>query len=507
MPLHLEVGELYYYEFCFIASALLAITLIFKTTSIRFVDLVLFFIFAAVSNLGYWQRSISRSLEHAIFAQQLTYVGGCFATISIFYIILFLCKIKISKLSRLLMILFSSVVFASSFTIGKTTLFYKRVEMIYENGTYTFSKDYGIIPKILYIMIIVYHLSCFVALLNGIKRNKEVSIKTVTKLLVITTLGILAYFGSKFLLTIDLTPLWYVITGIILIVIQETIGVYDIKNSAADSILMQDSYGIVSFDSSYRFLGCNTRAKEIYPPLKNLIMDKKVDGSNYELKELESWIEFLQRNIKSVFYYKKNANYYKVESTPLYVNKKQKGYQLIFSDCTEEKQRESNLIKISITDELTKLYNRRAFEEEIEKIQSDGIPEDFTILSFDLNGLKAANDTKGHAAGDELIIESAKTLNAVIESYGYVYRTGGDEYIAITICSKEQQEEIFSLIDNYSKLWKGTYSTGLSISKGAASITEFPDYSIDQLEKEAEQRMYKDKTRYYIESGIERRKR
>ena len=54
--------------------------------------------------------------------------------------------------------------------------------------------------------------------------------------------------------------------------------------------------------------------------------------------------------------------------------------------------------------------------------------------------------------------------------------------------------------------WKGTYSTGLSISKGAASITEFPDYSIDQLVKEAEQRMNKDKTRFYIESGIERRR-
>lgn len=496
-----------YYGICFILSLILATIFIFRITAIQSVDLALFFVFAAVSNFGFWQRSTSLNLEHAIFAQQITYVGGCYATLSLIFIILFLCKAKIYRIMKLILYLSATSIFMTSLTIGKSTIFYKSVNLSMENGTTRLVREYGLFHHIFYILLITYYLYSFGILLVAIKKNREVSIRAVSKMLVITGLGLFSYFGSRSLFEIDLVPFWYVISGIFLILIQNNIELYNIDRTAVASILMQNTYGIVSFDMNYRFLGCNSRAKEIYPPLKKLIVDKKVDSSDYELKELDSWIEFFNRNIKSEFYYKKNNSFYKVDSKPLYVEKKHKGYQLIFSDCTEEKNRESNLIKISITDELTKLFNRRAFEEEIEKIQSDGIPEDFTIISFDLNGLKAANDNKGHAAGDELIIESAKTLNAVIQSYGYVYRTGGDEYIAIAICSKEELEEIFRLIDNYSKLWKGTYSTGLSISKGAASITEFPDYSIDQLEKEAEQRMYKDKTRYYLESGIERRKR
>lgn len=496
-----------YYGICFILSLILATIFIFKITSNQSVDLALFYVFAAVSNFGFWQRSISQNLDHAIFAQQITYVGGCYATLSLIFIILFLCKTKIYRIMRLVLFISSTSIFITSLTIGKSDLFYKSVSLSIENGASKLTREYGLFHHIFYIFLIVYYLYSFSVLLYVIKKKREVSIKAVAKLLVITGFGLFAYFGSRSLFEIDLVPFWYVISGIFLILIQNNIELYNIDKTAVASMLMQNTYGIVSFDMSYRFLGCNTRAKEIYPPLKKLVVDKKVDSSDYELKELESWIEFFNRNIKSEFYYKRNSSFYKVDSKPLYIGKKQKGYQLIFSDCTEEKNRESNLIKISITDELTKLFNRRAFEEEIEKIQSDGIPEDFTIISFDLNGLKAANDNKGHAAGDELIIESAKTLNAVIQSYGYVYRTGGDEYIAIAICTKEELEEIYRLIDNYSKLWKGTYSTGLSISKGAASSTEFPDYSIDQLEKEAEQRMYKDKTRYYLESGIERRKR
>lgn len=420
---------------------------------------------------------------------------------------LVLCKVKTRRIFRIGLFVFSSLVFASTLTIGYLPYYYKYTALVFESGHSKLVYEYGILHSLMYIFLTSSYLICFLALFMGIKKKKEVSIGNVTKLLLIMGTGILSYCIGRSLFSVELLPLWYVVTCSLLYVIDDRIILYNVDKTVADSLRNINQLGFVSFDMNYHFLGCNDCAKRIYPPLEHLFVDRKIDASNPELKELASWIDFFKRNIKTEFYYKKNDRFFKVVQNQLYTGNRECGYQLVFTECTEEKNRESKLIKISVTDELTKLLNRRAFEEEIEKIQSDGIPEDFTILSFDLNGLKAANDNKGHAAGDELIIESAKTLNAVIESYGYVYRTGGDEYIAIAICTKEEQEDIFRLIDNYSKLWKGTYSTGLSISKGAASITEFPDYSIDQLEKEAEQRMYKDKTRFYIESGIERRKR
>ena len=56
-----------------------------------------------------------------------------------------------------------------------------------------------------------------------------------------------------------------------------------------------------------------------------------------------------------------------------------------------------------MTDEMTRLFNRRCYDEDIQLFREKGMDEDFVLLSVDVNGLKVANDTKGHAAGDELI--------------------------------------------------------------------------------------------------------
>ena len=495
-----------YYFISFALSVFLTMVFLFKSNFHHTLDFTLFYIFTSITNLGLWQRSIATVLEHAVFAQQISYLGGCYATLSLLFCTLYLCKIKINKALKIILFLSSSIIFCTTFTIGYSQIFYRQVYLVREGETSKLFREYGAAHYLFYALLIFYYLICFTSFYIAIAKKKDVSIRNVMQLLIIMGVGLLSYFVGHRFFSVELTPVWYVTTEIIFYIIDGRLALYDIDRTVINSFVNHNTMGVVSFDRNFHFLGCNGCAKDFYPPLKLLKVDRKVDSSNTELHELCTWIEFFQKDIKSEFYYKKNDQYYKITYTTLFCDNREQGHQILITDCTEEKIKESKLIKISITDELTKLFNRRAFEEEIEKIQSDGIPEDFTILSFDLNGLKKANDTKGHAAGDELIIESAKTLNAVIESYGYVYRTGGDEYIAIAICTKEQQEDIFRLIDNYSRLWKGTYSTGLSISKGAASITEFPDYSIDQLEKEAEKRMYKDKTRFYIESGIERRR-
>ena len=168
-----------------------------------------------------------------------------------------------------------------------------------------------------------------------------------------------------------------------------------------------------------------------------------------------------------------------------------------------DKRREEKLILISRTDELTRLFNRRCYEEDIESIRQEGIKDDLVIISADLNGLKDTNDNKGHAAGDELIKAAASCLTLGIEHNGKIYRTGGDEFIALVYC--DDVEPILERVREHARNWKGKLINEVSISFGYASHKDHPDATIEQLEKFADEAMYKEKERYYQQPSHNRR--
>lgn len=181
--------------------------------------------------------------------------------------------------------------------------------------------------------------------------------------------------------------------------------------------------------------------------------------------------------------------------------------KIIFTvqDIEQDKRRESQLIKMAHTDELTRLYNRRRYDEEIQSYREKGLDEGFTLLSADVNGLKITNDTKGHAAGDELIKGAADCLHTSIMPYGKVFRTGGDEFMAIVHI--KNHTDLCDAITARTGIWHGEFSDHLSISLGCASHEEFPDATIDELEHISDSRMYENKEHYYRQAGIDRRKK
>ncbi len=170
-----------------------------------------------------------------------------------------------------------------------------------------------------------------------------------------------------------------------------------------------------------------------------------------------------------------------------------------------EKRREEHLIRIAMTDELTRLYNRRCYEEDILVYHEKEIEDDFSVFSIDVNGLKAANDTKGHAAGDELIRTCSECLLKAVGSRGKVYRTGGDEFIAIV--HTDDSNTLLNDMKKEAGIWTGSrFNNRLSIAVGYAAHKDHPELSVEDLEKVADRMMYSDKAEYYKAAGIDRRK-
>lgn len=89
--------------------------------------------------------------------------------------------------------------------------------------------------------------------------------------------------------------------------------------------------------------------------------------------------------------------------------------------------------KIASTDQLTGVSNRRGFEQEFQRVLSAATRygETGVLIYVDLDGFKPVNDTYGHAAGDEMLIEVARVLTDSIRPQDLVARLGGDEFAVL----------------------------------------------------------------------------
>lgn len=158
-----------------------------------------------------------------------------------------------------------------------------------------------------------------------------------------------------------------------------------------------------------------------------------------------------------------------------------------------------------ITDELTGLYNRRAYEKDMEALSSANSRDDCVYVSLDINGLKAVNDEQGIAAGDELLIAAVSCMRACFEEYGRLYRIGGDEFAALLIIGESELEMMLHKLDRDSFGWNGQYISSFSIATGVVKCSEFPTASMFDISKEANSRMNDAKAHYYARKGIDRR--
>ncbi|RFC61739.1 EAL domain-containing protein [Fulvimarina endophytica] len=101
------------------------------------------------------------------------------------------------------------------------------------------------------------------------------------------------------------------------------------------------------------------------------------------------------------------------------------GTVITFDDVTKDREAQRRITELAYCDPLTKLANRRALHERMER---DFFPKQrFKLLMIDLDRFKPVNDTYGHAVGDRLLVQVAERLTKIAGPEGFVARLGGDE--------------------------------------------------------------------------------
>ncbi len=167
---------------------------------------------------------------------------------------------------------------------------------------------------------------------------------------------------------------------------------------------------------------------------------------------------------------------------------------------TMRRWKEEELQRNADTDMLTGLVNRRAcmrrLDVELTRARRTGQP--LAVAMIDLDHFKPVNDQLGHLAGDEILREAARRLDAARRSYDVLARFGGDEFVLI--CPNTAQQDAVAAADRARQaiagsgfVVKGTVE--LARLSATIGIAEFPNDAgdADSLLRRADEAMYRAK--------------
>lgn len=157
-----------------------------------------------------------------------------------------------------------------------------------------------------------------------------------------------------------------------------------------------------------------------------------------------------------------------------------------------------NLIKMTSTDQLTGVYNRRFIDmtlgEQLSIHRSLGLS--FTVALFDIDYFKKFNDTYGHAFGDLVLKEVAKFMHSRIGGDAWIARYGGEEFVLFF--GRSNQSEVFNIVDSLReglsalKISDGSTTASVTASFGIASFPHV-NTSVNDIIEKADKALYASK--------------
>ena len=164
-------------------------------------------------------------------------------------------------------------------------------------------------------------------------------------------------------------------------------------------------------------------------------------------------------------------------------------------EIAERRRAEEEVRRLSLTDELTGLYNRRGFmllgEREFRRARREN--QASLMMFADLDGLKTVNDRDGHEAGDRLIAAAAAALKASFRDTDVIARLGGDEFAVLITGRQEEAPLLRGRLDQAIAVINRAQAMDLAMSIGVAESLPPEEHAFEALLAEADHSMYREK--------------
>lgn len=217
------------------------------------------------------------------------------------------------------------------------------------------------------------------------------------------------------------------------------------RQNRLESILETADEGIITIDEHCIIETFNTAAQKLFGYHSSEIFGKHISmlicGSNHN-KFKDFLVEKSSENSlnsrtkdREIEAIRKNGDIFplSIKLSKLIADEK-KLYTILVEDISDRKALLENLQRIADHDSLTGLYNRLYFMNELERIterSKRNSTDSFVLLYIDLDNFKYINDTLGHLAGDQLLIEVTSIFSSNLRNIDLIARLGGDEFAVI----------------------------------------------------------------------------
>lgn len=305
-------------------------------------DYLVIFGFIMISCMGYYIMSCSESLETALMAQRIIYLGGVCIPVFLLMSTMKLCKIKIPKVLSSVLFIWCIGILYLTFTIGENDLYYTETHLIKEYDMTYLEVEYGR-WHILYLIFLAFNMSGMAGIIiYSMIKKKNISYKVTSTLLLAEVITISLYF---FRLIIGDTFEWftiaYIFDEILILILIKRIGLYDVSESVAKALDENSSYGYIVLDKDLRYLSSNDMAEEYLPEIKMLKVDSIVTKENAPIliEKFGHWIANPNEKI-ALCIIEENGRYIKATIKHLLNEKNHKiiGYYIELEDDTSQQK-------------------------------------------------------------------------------------------------------------------------------------------------------------------------
>jgi diguanylate cyclase (GGDEF)-like protein/PAS domain S-box-containing protein len=209
--------------------------------------------------------------------------------------------------------------------------------------------------------------------------------------------------------------------------------VHTIMPIAKDTIFNSMNDGVIVLDESNRLIEYNRACKNMFAGLDGELLGKNVDQVWLHLfgQSFPFTMESIEGTKELQLASRGSNHIFQVRISSLQRAANRTGLLLIFTDITAFKLLQEKLERQAYYDELTQIYNRRAFFEKSKHsfalAKQESSP--FTIILFDIDYFKRVNDTYGHHVGDQMLVHVTEVCRTQLQEGMLFARYGGEEFV------------------------------------------------------------------------------
>ena len=161
--------------------------------------LSLLYICVVVVNLGYLLLSVAKTVEFAIFANDVAYLGSVFLSMCMLLTIVKLCGFEVGKAHVITCVTLGAVMFAIIATAGILPWYYKEVSLTFIDGSAKFAKEYGTLHNAYLVYLLGYFAAMIATIIHSIGRKKHGSYKFAGLIAAVVCGNILVWLIEKFI--------------------------------------------------------------------------------------------------------------------------------------------------------------------------------------------------------------------------------------------------------------------------------------------------------------------